>query len=462
MAATIRVRVNARPGQAAAPGQPPQPPIASGSQAEEVFASVLKKITDTLSQSYNDLQQREKLFSGGMLAALDMGDDPEKIRDALGQMWQKFAEISKLMDDGLVQQAATALRIKNVASAADKAAQDLERTVKEREGITKGVPFNRIAEVFAELSQVAKPGRRRRLAHDASDEQIEKMVRMPEEREAPGLLDRIARAAFARFAYQHPFLAGLAGSAFGGGAAGGPGGGGGAGGAAGGFFNMTPFGKIIGTTLEFARVLDAATRAVGEFIKTFGRLGTGIAAMNPEAVARAIPDLLSKIPIIGNILGPLASLPLDINNAIFGSIQKLAQYNPMLAQQLAMHEVHNLMRDMRRAQEMGPQMMRALDARQRFEDKFNEFIDRNMDNIVKLMESGLATLQDMIPLLHGFIGAMQVILNPADAIAVALGGPVAVALSQIASNTTPPPNFEQAMEIFDQLLNQTPPPPPPP
>ena len=93
-------------------------------------------------------------------------------------------------------------------------------------------------------------------------------------------------------------------------------------------------------------------------------------------MARGFADLASKVPLVGGLMGALGHGILDLSDAIGSTSERLSAYNGELAMQLANREVQLMQLDIRRAQQFGPQLMAANEARFRFQDKMNAFMDK--------------------------------------------------------------------------------------
>ena len=184
------------------------------------------------------------------------------------------------------------------------------------------------------------------------------------------------------------------------------------------------------------------------------KVGAAMISFDPDRFARGMADLVSKVPLVGGLMGGLAHGILDLSDAIVGTARHLAQYSGQLATQLARFEVIQIRRDINRAQTMGPQIFAAMEARQRFQDKLNEFMDRYTPVFLKAAEALLSMVSGIMDLPQNiarfFASTLASILEGINAMIPGdLLGAAVRALQQIAQNTTPAPQGN----ALDSLIN---------
>jgi hypothetical protein len=97
------------------------------------------------------------------------------------------------------------------------------------------------------------------------------------------------------------------------------------------------------------------------------KMAGAIASLEPGQLARGFADLAGKVPIVGGLMGTFAHGILDVNDALDQSSRRLARFSPELSMEYARQDVALIMRDMNRAQTMGPEP--AVAAQQRFEQQ---------------------------------------------------------------------------------------------
>jgi hypothetical protein len=121
-----------------------------------------------------------------------------------------------------------------------------------------------------------------------------------------------------------------------------------------------------------------------------------IAEFDAEGLARSFADLAKQVPVVGGVLGGLVGGILDLADGVFRTAQRLSEYNGALAVQMAELEVRQIQRDIRRAQELGPQLVAAVEARQEFQEKMQKIMDKLAPILIKAAELGMNALTSMV------------------------------------------------------------------
>ncbi len=62
-----------------------------------------------------------------------------------------------------------------------------------------------------------------------------------------------------------------------------------------------------------------------------------------------------------------------------------------------MIEIRHMQRDIERAQQFGPQIMEAVEARYQFEENIQDFLNENMPLILNAMKDGLDLMKSLLP-----------------------------------------------------------------
>lgn len=94
-----------------------------------------------------------------------------------------------------------------------------------------------------------------------------------------------------------------------------------------------------------------------------------------EGLSHSITSFGEKIPGIGQALvavGETGKMLAGLMQAFSKQAEKYAEYNPQIAQQLAMAEIRQVMGDMRRAQRAGPELARFIEEQSRMQQQFEE------------------------------------------------------------------------------------------
>ena len=206
-----------------------------------------------------------------------------------------------------------------------------------------------------------------------------------------------------------------------------------------------PVGGIVGAVTGAVKlVMDK----IEEAMKAAFKIGGAMISFDPDRFARGMADLVGKVPLVGGLMGGLAHGILDLSDAIGHTAERLAQYNGALATQIAQFEVIRIQRDINRANQFGPQIMAANEARFRFQQKLEDLIDRFTPMFLKIAETLLdmvSALADLPGTLQGFMtGHVATLLEGMQAIAQTIGlNPAWLSeairqLRTVANNTAPP------------------------
>lgn len=179
-----------------------------------------------------------------------------------------------------------------------------------------------------------------------------------------------------------------------------------------------------------------------EMIQGAFKVGAAMISFDPERFTRGMADLVSKVPLVGGLFGALAHGVLDLGDAVRSTAQRLSVYSAQLSTQLAQQEVVRIQRDIFRAQRFGPQIAAAENARFRFEQKVEDFLDKYAPIFLGIAEKLLdfvAKIVDFPDLISRF--AAEQIANVLQAFnAIFPGnffGAVIQQLRRIAQNTDP-------------------------
>lgn len=204
--------------------------------------------------------------------------------------------------------------------------------------------------------------------------------------------------------------------------------------------------------------VGAALAAIDQFGKQLKEIADNIlkpmVSLDSEQVARGFNSLVSKIPVVGNLLGGLGGAILDLGDAIEATARRLSEYSPELAFEMATIEIRKIQGDIERARRFGPQMAQAVEQRFEFEQRLLEIVDENLPDILSLLQAAL-------PLLEGIFQALaaagRIAKEAPTDIAAGFSG-IMVGLNELIGNV---PGGEFWMGVLEQLgimaRNSTPP-----
>jgi hypothetical protein len=152
-------------------------------------------------------------------------------------------------------------------------------------------------------------------------------------------------------------------------------------------------------------VVNLAKQTMEEGVKTALKLSSAVASLDPTRMAHGFADLAGKIPIVGGLFGTLAHGSLDLADAFMATAKHLSEYSGPLAAQQADIEIRNIMRDLRRSQELGPDIMRAVEMRQGFQERMQDWMDTQFPKLIKILENTLTAVEALAPVASGILTA---------------------------------------------------------
>lgn len=154
-----------------------------------------------------------------------------------------------------------------------------------------------------------------------------------------------------------------------------------------------PIGAAVGAGIA---VVSMVMKKLQEGIETVFKMGGAIASFDPQKLARGFADMAGNVPLVGGLLGGLAHGILDLSDSLDATTRRLAQYNPELAVHMAEREIKNIERDIRRANEFGPQMLETAQARDTMNEKLQEIMDDLMGTLIPIVTELLSWVTDGI------------------------------------------------------------------
>jgi hypothetical protein len=159
---------------------------------------------------------------------------------------------------------------------------------------------------------------------------------------------------------------------------------------------MKALGDVMTGTVQaasgFAGALLDADPAPAKLIDTLGQ--------SYKKTADSIFLLSPTVSVLGSVVGETVSSFGKLLSVIDANASKFGEYNPQLAVAEAMGEVRQVMGDLRRAQEVGPQLARYVNARADFQQKFADIQTRLLEQILPAVTGGVKVLEKMLPLVE--------------------------------------------------------------
>lgn len=184
---------------------------------------------------------------------------------------------------------------------------------------------------------------------------------------------------------------------------------------------MAGMGGAVAVTGGYAALgpAGAALAAIDQFGKQMQQMVEGVmkpmASMDAHGVEHGLGAMVEKIPILGGLFGTLVNGTLALSDAVQATAVRLSAYNGELAVQQAMIQIRQIERDMQRAQQFGPQIQQAVEARFQFDQKLEDILDRNLPAILELTKNGVNVLSDMLP---AILNAINRFMTPVDSLSL--------------------------------------------
>ncbi len=144
---------------------------------------------------------------------------------------------------------------------------------------------------------------------------------------------------------------------------------------------------------------DMAGKAVAGAVETVGKWAGAMAGLElkTQDVIRGFSDLASNVPIIGGILGAFGNTIAGLMDGLDKTTKRLAQYSPELATQQAQFEVASILRDIKRAQELGPQLLEFNQRKFEMDQRLQDIQQKLIEKLIPFLEDILPAVEDLLP-----------------------------------------------------------------
>jgi methyl-accepting chemotaxis protein len=137
-------------------------------------------------------------------------------------------------------------------------------------------------------------------------------------------------------------------------------------------------GALVGKAQEIRDEFDKVFTTIGDFSKS-------IISFDASAFERGVVELTDNIPVVGGAVKRFGAFVLDMADAVERSAKHLSQYSGDLAAQQAQFEARTILRDVARAQRLGPDLVAANEARFQLENKVQNFMDATVPLLLRLL-----------------------------------------------------------------------------
>ncbi len=165
-----------------------------------------------------------------------------------------------------------------------------------------------------------------------------------------------------------------------------------------------PLGAVggIGVTLAIDQAVKSAIKGI---IGGGGGILTGIASTGDPAhktvtqLSGAISSFGEKIPVIGQalvIVGEVGKVIGGLMETFMRTAERFGEYNPFIAQELALAEIRQVFNDVRRAQQAGPEMARMIREQSEMQQRFEELKMKIWMKILPILSNLLASINSIL------------------------------------------------------------------
>lgn len=173
------------------------------------------------------------------------------------------------------------------------------------------------------------------------------------------------------------------------------------------------------------------------------RMGENVSKAG-EMISMVHPAFGAIVKGAGDVVSAFGSLTKSID----GTVERYGEYSPEIAQAQAMAEIRQVMGDMRRAQEVSPQMAAYVEAQSDLQQKFEDVKVALLGNILPVITSMLEKLGWVMDIGGDVAAAVREILRPLAEIANWLG----VGVNTQRESNTPPPDDPTSMLFRDNVI----------
>ena len=189
-----------------------------------------------------------------------------------------------------------------------------------------------------------------------------------------------------------------------------------------------------------------AMKAVG------GGVGDAVAAIAApsQSAAATIGQLGEAAAGVSPVLGEMTKALSVVMTAFDKAAEHYGQYSPQIAQAQAMAEVRQTMGDLRRAQEIGPDMARYVQSQSEMQQKFEDIKIKLLMQIVPVVTGILETVEAVMPSGQGIENAIKMLMTPLTAIPGVLG-----LMNQTMRDEARPPPDDPTSQLFGRGFDET-------
>ena len=203
--------------------------------------------------------------------------------------------------------------------------------------------------------------------------------------------------------------------------------------AGGGMAAMASAAPVVGAIVAAGVAIQNAINGVIKgIVSGAGKLAAGFASpeADPAVPLRNLGDAASNVgekmsgvvPVLGQltmVAGEVGKSLADVMQALDKTATRYAEYNPEIAMAQAINEINHTMRDMGRAQELGPELARYIQVQGDLQQKFEEIKVKVLLKILPIVTNIVSLLEKVMPDGEGVANVIQALTLPLSALASA-------------------------------------------
>ena len=138
-------------------------------------------------------------------------------------------------------------------------------------------------------------------------------------------------------------------------------------------------------------------------------------AQQLQQMGQTIQDsAIGPFKVLGTVVGGTVQSVGKFSQALDGMVGRLGQLNPQIAIAQAMADVRQTLNDMRRGQEVAPQLVRYIEAKAQLQERFEDIKIQALKKLVpmlskalELMENGFANTEKVLEVIDPFLDALS-------------------------------------------------------
>jgi hypothetical protein len=167
---------------------------------------------------------------------------------------------------------------------------------------------------------------------------------------------------------------------------------------------------LVGAIVEVA---EMAKKAISDTVTEVGRQGAQVGSLDTRFFTDNLQKAAQGAGIFGTVLGPAVKGLIDFDHAIDGTAQRLARYEGSLALAQGQAEARQIISDIRRAQQLGPELANFTTAQsqlsQTAQDVLADMLEPLIPPMTKFLEdadeglTAVAPILDFVASIAGFI-----------------------------------------------------------